>query len=138
MVRIVEHFFSNPLFWSYSLIWSYNNMRNPSNLISEPKQVYFWIWKELVQKFRIWQEKFQKNFYKYFLSPNEMKLAPDVNSGYLHCIRSRNQEKTNEKALFWIFFCLSLETPYLGGRGSELKILHLIPFYCIKNFILKA
>ena len=39
-------------------------------------------------------------FYKYILSPNEMKLAPDLNSSHLHCIRPRNQEKTNEKALF--------------------------------------
>ncbi len=59
----------------------------------------------------------KKNFYKYFLSPNEMKLAPDLNSSYLHCIRPKNQEKLMKKHFFEFFSVFHSRSPNWGERS---------------------
>ena len=108
--------------WKINVVWFDSNFAQLYKMqFYAPRQNYsnFYYWKFFNKHPKPqWWPLGCALFYKYFLSPNEMKLAPDVNSSYLHCIRSKNQEKTNEKALFWIFFCFSYETTYLGGERS--------------------
>ena len=103
-------------------------MGSPSNWISGPKKGDFGLSEIFFWKIMDFQGETEFFFYLYFLSPNVLKVIPDIIYSYFYHTSPFKQVKKVKCAILTVFsdfWWLSLRANFRGYRASEM------PFSCL-------